>query len=229
VLGALATITARVSLGPLVSPVTFRPPAVLAKMAATVDHISGGRLILGLGAGGMAEEHRRFGLPFGSSAERAGRLERDVETIRALLETGDPRPVQARVPILIGGAGQRTIVIAAAFADMWNAILLPPAFAEKAAALRSDATARGREVMAIASFRVIVRERREQIEERLAELHTVWRDDAYRISGTPKEVAARLREYVAAGAYGLIVQMPAPIDFETLERLAGDVRQRLVV
>ena len=224
VLGALATVTSRIALGPLVSPVTFRPPVVLANMAVTLDHTSGGRAILGLGAGGMEEEHRRFGLPFGSSGERAGRLEEGVRTIHARLDSGTPRPVQARLPILIGGAGQRTLAIAASYADMWNAILRPPEFSEKAAALRSLAAARGRDVMATASFRVIVRERREQIEERLAELHPVWREDAYRVEGTVAEVTIRLREYVQAGAKGLIVQMPAPVDFETLERLAGDIR-----
>ena len=223
-LGALATVTTRIRLGPLVSPVTFRLPALLAKMAVTLDHTSGGRAVLGVGAGGLAEEHHRFGLPFGSSAERASRLDESVGTIRSLLETGQPRPVQARIPILIGGAGQRTLAIAAAHADMWNAILLPLAFAEKAAALRSLAAARGRDVMATASFRIIVRDRREQIDERLADLHTVWREDPYRVEGTVTEVTARLREYVRAGANGLIVQMPAPVDFETLERLAGEIR-----
>lgn len=126
VLGALATVTTRVTLGPLVSPITFRPPAVLAKMAVTLDHTSGGRAVLGIGAGGMEEEHRRFGLPFGSHKERADRLRASVESIRSLLESGQPRPLQARVPILIGGARRRTLAIAAASADMWNAILRPP-------------------------------------------------------------------------------------------------------
>jgi len=228
VLGALATVTARVSLGPLVSPVTFRPPAVLAKMALTLDHTSGGRAVLGIGAGGMAAEHRRFGLRFGSAAERAARLERGVDRIRAVLGGTEPRAL-GRLPLLIGGASARTIAVAAEHADIWNAILLPPMFAEKTAVLRSLAAACGRDVMATASFRVIVRERREQIDERLAELQPVWREDAYRVEGTVGEVTAHLREYVRAGAESLIVQMPAPIDFETLERLASDIRQRLVV
>lgn len=79
-------MTKRIRLGPSVTPVTFRPPGVPAKMAATLDHISAGRLVLGLGAGGMAEEHRQYGLSLGPATERLRGLEESVRVIRSLLE-----------------------------------------------------------------------------------------------------------------------------------------------
>ena len=134
-LSALAAVTSRVALGPLVACTAFRSPALLAKMADTVDEISGGRLILGLGAGWNGPEDRAFGSP---SDHRVDRFEEALQIIVPLLRTGQvdfegkyyqargcelrprgPRP--AGPPILIGAKGPRMLRLAATYADLWNA------------------------------------------------------------------------------------------------------------
>ena len=138
-LAALAVITERTRLGLLVGANTFRNPAVVAKSVATIDHISGGRAILGLGGGWHVREHAAFGLEFGSGfGERLDWLEEALQLIRPLLHgetvTHDgpryrtdrlrlvPPPVQASIPIMVGGVGEKkTLRSVARHADMWNA------------------------------------------------------------------------------------------------------------
>jgi alkanesulfonate monooxygenase SsuD/methylene tetrahydromethanopterin reductase-like flavin-dependent oxidoreductase (luciferase family)/predicted kinase len=135
-LGFVAGLGLPLRLGTLVSPVTFRPPGITAKAAATLDTLSGGRAFCGLGAGWWAREHEAYGLPFPPNGERLDVLERAIETIRALWASGTkayagsrvnlpettcyPRPV-GPVPIIVGGSGERrTLRIAAALADGCN-------------------------------------------------------------------------------------------------------------
>ncbi len=144
VLAALAQATRRLRLGTLVSPVTFRHPAVLARLAQTVDQISGGRVDVGLGAGWSTEEHAAFAFPFPDLAGRLALLEEQTAIVRALLdgEVVDgagpayplvagrlrPRPVQARVPLVLGGAARpRMARLAARCADEYNLVYDPPA------------------------------------------------------------------------------------------------------
>jgi probable F420-dependent oxidoreductase len=134
-LAAIAAVTSRVEIGPLVSCVSFRHPAVLAKQADTIDEISGGRLVLGLGAGWHAAEYEAFGLPFD---HRVGRFEEALRIVHALLREGHvdfdgryhrlrgcelrprgPRP--AGPPILIGSIGERMLGLLARYGDAWNA------------------------------------------------------------------------------------------------------------
>lgn len=129
--------TRRIRVGHLVLCAGFRHPALLAKMAATLDVLSQGRLDLGVGSGSVADEHHRAGLPWGSAAERAARLEETLTVLDAMLTSpvtshhGDhvhlrelpnlPQPVQRpRPPIHVGGVGARTIALAARHADVWN-------------------------------------------------------------------------------------------------------------
>jgi alkanesulfonate monooxygenase SsuD/methylene tetrahydromethanopterin reductase-like flavin-dependent oxidoreductase (luciferase family) len=125
-LAGLAAVTTRLRLGTLVSPVTFRPPAVLAKSAVTVDHISGGRLEVGVGAGWMEAEHRVYGFPFPELPERLRLLAEQLETVRDhwLDEVAQPKPVQTpHPPLIVGGAGGRgTTEPAARFADEYNTV-----------------------------------------------------------------------------------------------------------
>jgi alkanesulfonate monooxygenase SsuD/methylene tetrahydromethanopterin reductase-like flavin-dependent oxidoreductase (luciferase family) len=120
-IGALAARTSKLRLGTLVSPVTFRHPAVVAKAAATADHISGGRIEVGMGAGWMMEEHERFGLDFPETTERLRTLAEHVEQVDRLLRE-DPLVVQQpRPPLILGGsAGRGTADPAARFADEYN-------------------------------------------------------------------------------------------------------------
>jgi alkanesulfonate monooxygenase SsuD/methylene tetrahydromethanopterin reductase-like flavin-dependent oxidoreductase (luciferase family) len=136
-LAALAATTGRLRLGVLVTSNTFRHPAILLKSAVTVDHISGGRLILGLGTGWHVDEHRRYGIDLPAPAERVDRFEEAVELISRLMTQErttfegryyrlddaplEPRPVQQpRIPILIAAHRPRMLRIAARFADQWD-------------------------------------------------------------------------------------------------------------
>ena len=132
VLAALAETTSRVSLGPLVAATSFHSPAMLAKKAATVDDISGGRLILGLGAGWIRAEYEAFGFPYDN---RVSRFEEAFTVIRSLLRAGHvdfegtyythrnaellPRP-RPDIPLLVGSNGPRMLRITAAHVDLWN-------------------------------------------------------------------------------------------------------------
>jgi alkanesulfonate monooxygenase SsuD/methylene tetrahydromethanopterin reductase-like flavin-dependent oxidoreductase (luciferase family) len=120
-LGALAARTERLRLGTLVSPVTFRHPAVVAKAAATIDQLSGGRIEVGMGAGWMEDEHERFGIPFPETAERVRLLAEHLEQVDRQLRE-DPLVVQQpRPPLIVGGSAARgTADPAVRFADEYN-------------------------------------------------------------------------------------------------------------
>jgi F420-dependent oxidoreductase-like protein len=136
-LAALAATVPRIRLGTLVTGNTYRHPAVLAKMAATVDHISGGRVVLGLGSGWQENEHEKYGIQFDTVAERLKRMEEACQVIKSLFNeesanfSGDyytlteaplvPKPHQPNLPLLIGGGGEKvTLRITAQYADEWN-------------------------------------------------------------------------------------------------------------
>jgi len=243
VLAAIGATTSRIRIGPLVSPVTFRRPAVLAKMAATVDHVSGGRLILGLGAGGLPIEHEMFGIAFGRRSERIERLDEACVVIRSMFDdpepafmgrhyqlrdaTAEPKPIQRHLPLLIGGGAPSVVGIAARHADMWNMIATPDVFAPAVAGLRSRLDAVGREraaVAATASFRAVIRATPAALATRIDQLDPVWRDDPYRLMGDAADGRRHIGAYAEAGADGVILQMPAPYDFETLASLVAIVR-----
>jgi F420-dependent oxidoreductase-like protein len=143
-LAGLAAVTSRIRLGTLVSPATFRHPSVLAKSALTVDHISGGRVELGLGAGWNEAEHRAFGFPFASTRTRFDVMEEQAEIVVRSFDEGSfsfvgehykienldalPKAVQRpRPPLVMGGmARPRSLAIAARWADEYNTVFVPP-------------------------------------------------------------------------------------------------------
>lgn len=151
VLSALAVATNSLRLAPLVMSATYRHPSVVANWAASVDHISGGRLTLGLGAGWQINEHEQYGIEMGTPGERIGRLDEYCSVVRSLLEQSvtdfngrffelsnawcEPKPVQDRLPLLIGGKGDRMLRLVARHADMWNMWAMPSKFAERSAVL----------------------------------------------------------------------------------------------
>lgn len=156
-----AAETTRLRFGPLVCPITFRHPSLLARMAASIDVLSGGRLVLGLGAGWNEYEHRTFGIPFPPLAERIDLLEEGIEVILRLLGDGpahfngryyqlngsNPRPKPAqlpRIPLLIGttGAG-RMLRVVARYADEWDAPGITSPAAYRARRERLDSYCRG--------------------------------------------------------------------------------------
>lgn len=130
-LGLLAGLDTRLELGTLVTPVTFRPPGITAKAAATLDALTGGRAFVGIGAGWWEREHAAYGLPFPSAKERLDQVESGIETMRALWAPGTkaagdlpettcyPRPAH-EIPIILGGSGERTLRVAARLADAVN-------------------------------------------------------------------------------------------------------------
>jgi alkanesulfonate monooxygenase SsuD/methylene tetrahydromethanopterin reductase-like flavin-dependent oxidoreductase (luciferase family) len=251
-LAAWAAMTSRIGVGLLVGANAFRHPAVVAKMAATVDHISGGRLVLGLGAAWYEDELRRHGLPTGSGiGERLAWLDEALGIIRPLLD-GEavthegsayrlsgarhaPRPVQARVPVLIGGDGERrTLGIVARHADLWQ-MWVPPESTERFAAKRAVLAERcaeiGRDLSSIECLvgaKVVIRDDpadARAVFESLMARHG-WPDEVREHAwlGPPVWIAERLRRYRDAGAGGFIAQVIAPFDVETIERLPSEVR-----
>ena len=140
---ALAALTSRLRLGTLVSPATFRHPSVLAKAAVSADHVSGGRVELGLGAGWFEREHAEFGFPFPPLGERMDVLAEQLEIVRR--SWGDepfsvegrhyrivdcdprPKPLQGRLPLIVGGgAAPRSAALAARWADEYNTVAVGP-------------------------------------------------------------------------------------------------------
>jgi alkanesulfonate monooxygenase SsuD/methylene tetrahydromethanopterin reductase-like flavin-dependent oxidoreductase (luciferase family) len=166
-LAAVATITSRATLGHLVAANTFRNPGLIAKQAVTMDHLSGGRFVLGIGGGWFEREHEAFGIDFGSGfGERLDRLDEAVGLIRRLLDGETvthagrfytfrdalclPRPIQPHLPILVGGSGRvKTLATTARYADVWNGYGSPERVAEVSGWLRERCAEVGRPFEAI--------------------------------------------------------------------------------
>ena len=250
-LAAVAAVTTRARIGHLVTANTFRNPGLLAKMATTVDHISGGRAILGIGGGWFEEEHQAFGLDFGSGfGERLDRLAESVELIRRLLDgerfshdgqfyrlddaLAAPRPIQPHVPILIGGSGpQKTLRIVARHADLWNAYGSPPSLAASNAILRERCEEVGREETEIertVNLNVVVRRTRAEAERVWASYAAAHRpregEGRLVVGGPVDEAAAALADYAAVGFRHLILIFRSPWDLETIGAL-GALREAL--
>ena len=243
-LAAVAALTTRVRLGHLVTAVTFRNIGLIAKMATTLDHVSGGRFVLGLGAGWHAREHEAFGIDFGSVVgERLDRLDEAAGLLRRLLD-GEvvthhgrfydldraaclPRPVQAHLPILIGGTGRtKTLRTVARVADVWNANATPGQLLELGDVLAAHGAAAGRDVRGIQRqvyVNVVVRSSAEagrRAWKKVRSVHGIQPDErTLHAAGNPDEVADALRPWVAAGVDEIIAVLRSPWDQETIERL----------
>jgi probable F420-dependent oxidoreductase len=160
-LPALGAAVPRLRLGSLVSPTTVHHPALLAKRAASLDHLTGGRLVLGLGAGWQVNEHRAYGFDLLEPKDRVDRFEEGIQIVRSLLREPrttfagkhfqvtdapcDPKPVQDPLPILVGSGSPRMLRITARFADEWNTWGTPERVAEVGAALDRACEAEGRD------------------------------------------------------------------------------------
>jgi len=231
-LSALAAGTNRIRLGTLVSPVTFRHPSVLAKCVVTVDHVSGGRVELGIGAGWYEAEHDAYGFRFGTAGERVGELNRQIgEIVRQWTEADDvwPKAVQQPRPHLIvgGGAKPRTVRAAVRFADEYNTTFASPDDCRERRE-RVDAAAReaGRDPLTFSVMTgcVVGRDGDELAERRGRFREVTGRDvDAERqVVGTVEQAVERLREYEAAGVERIMLQHLAHEDVEMVAVL-GEV------
>jgi alkanesulfonate monooxygenase SsuD/methylene tetrahydromethanopterin reductase-like flavin-dependent oxidoreductase (luciferase family) len=247
-LAAMAEATDRVEVGLLVSANPFRNPGLVAKMAVTVDEISGGRLVLGLGAAWNELEHRAHGIPFGMTpGERLRWLEEAVGAITSLLAgetyssppTGHyalreahhaPRPIRGTIPILIGGGGERrTLRIVAEHAHLWNVMGPAGLVARKSVVLDEHCAAIGRDPTGIrrtVTVRALIRDREEDAVREWARLMRglgVTDRDLPAFTGPPRLVAEQLQPYIDGGFDTITIELPAPYDPETIERLVGDV------
>jgi F420-dependent oxidoreductase-like protein len=246
----LASHTKRIEFGPLVSPVSFRDPVFLARMGKDLSDLSGGRLILGLGAGWQDREHTNFGYDLLSVPERFARFEEALHVITSLLRSGSPVDYQGRYyrlndailmpkpeseghpPILIGGSGpKRTLPLVARFADEWNGVFVTPArYAELnkildemlAENLRKPKDVR-RSLMTGLAFGT-----GEEGVKRMADMYGAPAEELRQqgiIVGTGAEVADRIAQYGEAGAQRVMLQWLEFDDLGGLEALAKAVLQ----
>jgi alkanesulfonate monooxygenase SsuD/methylene tetrahydromethanopterin reductase-like flavin-dependent oxidoreductase (luciferase family) len=232
-LAGLAAVTERLRLGTMVSPVTFRRVPVLAKMVATVDHISGGRVELGLGAGWFEAEHETYGFAFPPTRERLDELDRQLaEIVRHWTEAPDiqPKPVQQpRPPIIVGGTAKpRTVRAAVAHADEYNTVWPTVEEARERKRILDDAARdAGREPLRFSMMTGCVVGRDEsELRDRLARLKELTGNDGAPISGTVDQVAERLREYEAVGVERAMLQHLVHEDVEMVAVL-GEVAAQL--
>ena len=214
-LAALAARTERIRLGTMVSPVTFRPASVLAKNVVTVDHVSGGRVELGIGAGWYELEHDTYGFPFRTARDRVDELDRQLaEITRQWAEADDirPAPVQRpRPPIIVGGrAKPRTVALAVRFADEYNTVSPSVAEArERAHRVAAAAHKAGRAPLRFSMMTgCVVGRDAGDVAERLGHIAAITGRQAEPppIAGTLDEVVATLQEYEAAGVERAMLQ-----------------------
>ena len=246
-LAALSQVTWRVTLGLMVGANTFRNPGLTVKMATTLDQLSGGRAILGLGGAWFEREHDAFGIDFRSGfGERLDALDEAVILSRRLLDGErierhdgrfyqltdalcQPRPVQARLPIMIGGSGpKKTLRTTALYADMWNTNGTLAEVTAHDEILRRHCADVGRDPDAIErtmTVDILLRDdpgeaRRVIAAHRAANGSTASAgDEAGDLCGTPAAVADQLRPYVDAGFGHILVDTRWPYDAETIDRL----------
>jgi F420-dependent oxidoreductase-like protein len=246
---ALAAETTNVRVGSLVFSMGYRNPALLAKAAATIDHISNGRLELGLGGGWYELEHTAYGYAYPPIKVRLDMLEEGVQIIKSMLTqevtsfSGEhfqvqdaycfPRPVQAKPRIWIGGRGERrTLRIVARHADGWNAAYVSAEeYARLRGVLEGWCETEGRDPGEITrsvntGFYMGVDQAeadrlRRHFEQEWGSMADVRRGGM--LFGTPSEVTARIGDYVDAGAQGLNIALRAPFNWDALQAFAEEV------
>ncbi|HEX2038136.1 MAG TPA: TIGR03560 family F420-dependent LLM class oxidoreductase [Acidimicrobiales bacterium] len=235
---ALACSTTRVRCGSLVYCAGYRHPAVLAKAITTIDHLSGGRVDVGLGAGWSEVEYRAYGIPFPSVGARMDLLEEAATCVRSLLHhdvtsfegthfrlteaRNEPRPVQPAVPVWIGGGGERrTLRIAALHADGWNIpFVSPETFAHKRAVLRGHCESVGRDPSTVrCAVNVGIARDEDDLAAQFGNIREFVRPGV--VIGTGTAIADRVQEYVAVGADQVNFAVRAPWDPAALEATAA--------
>ena len=191
-LTAIATLTRRAGIGCLVTCNSYRNPTLLADMAKTVDHISNGRLILGIGAGWFERDYQEYGYEFGTAGSRLASLEKGLGIIKHHWEVCAPRPVRNPIPILLGGGGEKvTLRLVAQYANISNTFGDPPTFAHKMQVLNNWCARVGRNP-----------------------------DEIERSLSLPRSVSiSQLDAYLQAGATHIIVEVDTPWNFDFVQTL----------
>lgn len=224
-LGAFAQATRNVRLGPLVASNTFRPPAVLAKMAASLDHISGGRVDLGLGIGWFDLEHTSLGFPFDPTPDRLRALDESIQILRALWTESEvsfagefytlanaisePKPLQDPLPLLLATGGPKVgLRLAARYADHWNMYRTASDWADLNRQLDDHCARENRDPTQIVRSAMIplYLEETESIAQKIA----MWGDREWFLTGTDEEIRDRIGRFVEAGADLIVLQVEAP-------------------
>jgi probable F420-dependent oxidoreductase len=181
----------RAQVGCLVLCMSYRNPAQLSQMAKTLDHFTGGRLILGVGAGWFEREYGEYGYDFGTPGSRLRNMERSIEIVKERWAKDEPKPVRGTIPILIGGGGEKvTLRITATHADIWHGHGDPGSWAHKSAVLDDWCGRVGRDPAQIR-----------------------------RGSTVNQNNIDRFEEHVAVGSRLLIYELGAPFDFAPVEKL----------
>jgi len=249
-LAAMAAHTHRMRIGIIVTGVTYRHPAVLANIATTIDHISGGRLEFGVGGAWYELEHAQYGIPFPPIPRRLEMLGETARILKSLWTEQrttfdgrhfqlkdalcEPKPLQSTIPLWIGGDGEKvTMRHVAREADGWNTRLAPlPEFDHKLAVLADHCAAVGRDPAEI-RLQVVMQavlgrdehEAQEALRARLDALGLTPRDDRARFlfAVTPEQLIERLGPYVDRGVGDFLLMARAPLDRHTLQLFAGEV------
>ena len=248
-LTALACETSLTQIGILVTGNTYRHPAVLAKMGATVDHTSGGRLIMGIGAGWFEMEHTAYGIHFGTTAERIHRVDEACEVIKRLwtqkqatfdgkyyqlLEAYcEPKPLQQpRPPLMIGGAGEKLMLrVVAKHADIWNTFGSPEVFRHKIDVLKEHCAAVGRnldEIEVSWAGMTFVTDSAEEKQEMIARAAAMFGAPVEMIApgllvGSVSELRDRIQQFIEVGVTHFIPILHTPTDHTTIGRFAEEV------
>jgi alkanesulfonate monooxygenase SsuD/methylene tetrahydromethanopterin reductase-like flavin-dependent oxidoreductase (luciferase family) len=250
ILAGWAGVTSRATIGLMVGANTFRNPALAAKMVTTLDHMSNGRAILGIGGAWFEREHIAYGIEFGSSpGERLGWLDEAVEVMHAMVRgkeatargprykvknlRNDPPPIQARIPILIGGSGEKkTLHTVAKYADAWDTGGDLAKVRHKDEVLRQWCEKVGRDESEIERTLglglVIIRDspaEAKRVDATFRERHPGYVEEAK--VGTAGEIADSLVPFVQLGFRHIHFDAPAPFDDETLSRFVGEVKPML--
>ena len=251
VLAAFGAITKTPKIGMLVTGNTYRHPAVLANMASTLDNITNGRAVVGIGAAWQEPEHRMYGIDFDTPAVRLAKLREATRIIRGLLDKGKvtyegkyyklenatlgTRPIQKRVPILIGGGGEQvTLKITARYADWWHGFGTPEIIKHKLEVLKKHCADVGRDFNEIAPTcggSILVRDDLNTVDKRMREVaarNKVEAPTRPALLGKPDDIAKRLLEYHKVGVKGFLLGMSSPYDRETIERTMTEVKPRFL-
>ena len=251
-LAGLALGTQHAEIGLLVGANTFRNPGLVAKSIVSIDHMSQGRAILGLGGAWFELEHTAFGIDFGSGfGERLDWMDEATAAVRALLdgasvtsEVGryqfqelklNPAPLREHLPIMIGGSGEKkTLRTVARYADQWNAFGSPETLTHKDNVLRSHCADVGRnheDIERTVGAKIVIRDRaseagrvlEELMEHNQTPMGNIADDETFWI-GTADQIAEKMLAYRHVGFHTFLVEMPAPYDRETMNALIEVVK-----
>jgi F420-dependent oxidoreductase-like protein len=247
-MAALAAHTSKIRVGMLVTGVTYRHPAVAANMAATIDHISGGRAEYGVGAAWFEKEHEQYGIPFPRIGVRMDMLDEACHVMRGLWTEDefsfdgehyqlkdakmDPKPVQEHMPLVIGGSGEkRTLRIVAEHGDIWNSFFGDiDVFKHKLEVLSRHCADVGRDPADIrksVTCRMIVREDEAEVAEAKRKIESGGPSRFTWFVGTPDQAVEALKPWAELGAGDFLMGASAPFDWQSLELVAQKVAPAL--